>query len=76
MLAAVLAGHDESTETVTAHVIQPMQRLGIKWMKEGKPVTDPRERYMVVSADAAVFLSEKLPDWQRLGILEPYSWCG
>jgi hypothetical protein len=46
-----------------------MQRLGIKWMKEGKPVTDPSERYTVVSADAAVFLSEKLPVWQRLGIL-------
>jgi hypothetical protein len=49
-----------------------MQRLGIQWMKEGKPVTIPSERcerYTVVNADAAAFLSEKLPDWQRLGIL-------
>jgi hypothetical protein len=46
-----------------------MQRLGIKWMKESKPVPDPSERYTVVCADAAVFLSEKLPVWQRLGIL-------
>ena len=65
----MLASHDESTETVTAHVIQTMQRLGIKWMKEGKPVTDPSERYTVVNADAAAFLFGKLPVWQRLGIL-------
>ncbi|WP_191970233.1 class I SAM-dependent methyltransferase [Methylobacterium planeticum] len=69
MLTAVLAGQGENAEMVSAYVIQTMQRLGINWVKEGRTITDPAERQRIVSADAATFLSEKLPVWQKLGIL-------
>ncbi|WP_336488260.1 class I SAM-dependent methyltransferase [Methylobacterium nigriterrae] len=69
MFAAVLAGHGASTDTISAHVIEAMRRIGINWVKDGKPVTDPTERQIVVRADAETFLSEKLPVWHRLGIV-------
>ncbi|KAB1068739.1 class I SAM-dependent methyltransferase [Methylobacterium planeticum] len=69
MLAAVLNGQGESTETTSTYVIQAMQRLGINWVKEGKTITDPTERQIVVRADSETFLSEKLPFWRRLGVL-------
>ncbi|GJE41347.1 class I SAM-dependent methyltransferase [Methylobacterium soli] len=69
MIAAVLAGEGNTAETVTAHVLQSMQHLGINWVKDGKAITDPSERTTIVTGDARSFLSEKLPVWQRLGIL-------
>lgn len=69
MLDAVLAGHGENGEAMTAHVIETMQQLGISWLKDGKAVTDPSERLVVVRADVDAFTARKLPLWRRLGIL-------
>lgn len=69
MLSGVLAGQGEKAENLAAHVIATMPRLGISWNKDGKVLTDLAERDAAVTADAATFLSEKLPVWQRLGVL-------
>ncbi|WP_460451309.1 class I SAM-dependent methyltransferase [Alsobacter sp. SYSU BS001988] len=58
-----------SAESLTTHVINSLQRLGMNYMKEGQPITDPGERQQAVRADVEAFLSEKLPLWRQLGVL-------
>ncbi|WP_406857269.1 class I SAM-dependent methyltransferase [Alsobacter sp. KACC 23698] len=55
-------------QTVTDHVIQSLQRLGMSWMKEGKTIVDPDESQSVIQAEVEAFLTEKLPVWRQLGV--------
>ena len=69
MFHAVLAGQAASVEAMTRHVTAAMRHLGVNWLKDGQAVTDPAETEALVGADAEVFLAEKLPVWQRLGVV-------
>ena len=69
MLAAVTAAKQDTPEGIAQSVAQTMQRLGINWMKDGKPITDAAARLAAITAEAAVFKAEKLPVWKRLGVV-------
>ena len=69
MLSAVLAGQSGSAAATRAHVVESMQRLGINWIKDGKTLTDEGERNEAIETDTAVFLTEKVPTWKRLGVI-------
>ncbi|AWN35776.1 hypothetical protein DK427_08470 [Methylobacterium radiodurans] len=43
VLAAVLTGQGQSARVAAEHVIANMAQLGVNWLSEGKPVTDPTE---------------------------------
>lgn len=69
LLLAASQGKAEDAKTTAQSVMRTMQRLGINWMKDGKPITDEAERLATITAEAEAFRSEKLPAWKRLGIL-------
>ncbi|TXM65489.1 class I SAM-dependent methyltransferase [Methylobacterium sp. WL120] len=69
MLSAVYADEGGNAESMTNCVIATMQRLGVNWVKNGQAVTTPSETVLIVRAEAEEFLVEKLPSWQRLGVL-------
>lgn len=69
MYSAILAGHGSDPSAIRSHVVTAMQRVGVHWAKDGKALTDPAERDAAIEDEAVIFLAEKLPIWQRLGIL-------
>ena len=69
MLAAVSAGRGASAETLAQDLGARMRRLGINWVAEGKPVTDPAAAQARAQAEAEGFLAHTLPLWRQLGVI-------
>lgn len=69
MLGAVLSGQGETSALLAQDLHRRMQGLGINWMSDGKEVTDPAAAQAKAEAEAASFLTERLPLWRQLGVI-------
>jgi len=68
-LAAIFSGKDEDSATLVQYVLDAMNRLGSKPLKNGKAVEDHEQMRAVVTQEVDKFLTERLPLFRRLGCL-------
>ncbi|WP_162559747.1 class I SAM-dependent methyltransferase [Methylobacterium radiodurans] len=69
MLSALRAGTRETADTMSAALTERMQPLGLAFLTDGKPETEPRVIRARTEGEAHGFLTEKLPLWRQLGVI-------
>lgn len=69
VLAALSSETSADVGALTEATLAIMDRLGSSPVKDGKAITDPADRRASVTNEVEIVLREKLPCWQRLGVV-------